>query len=182
MKSKLFASLMLLLFSFSAMAQTVQISGTVRDAIGPVIGASIIESGTSNGTITDMDGAFTLTVKPGASIEISSIGYKTQVIAIGDRTTFEVMLEEDNELLEEVVVVGYGVQKKKLVTGSTVQVKGEDLAKLNTTSALGAMQSSTPGVSIMSSNGQPGSGYNVNIRGMGTIGSYAPLYVKPLRH
>ena len=177
MKSKLFASLVLLLFGFSAMAQTVQISGTVSDAIGPVIGASIIESGTSNGTITDMDGAFTLTVKPGASIEISSIGYKTQVIAIGDRTTFEVMLEEDNELLEEVVVVGYGVQKKKLVTGSTVQVKGEDLAKLNTTSALGAMQSSTPGVSIMSSNGQPGSGYNVNIRGMGTIGSYAPLYV-----
>ena len=177
MKSKLFASLVLLLFGFSAMAQTVQISGTVRDAIGPVIGASIIESGTSNGTTTDMDGAFSLTVKPGASIEISSIGYTTQVIAIGNRTNFEVMLEEDSELLEEVVVVGYGVQKKKLVTGSTVQVKGDDLAKLNTTSALGAMQSSTPGVSIMSSNGQPGSGYNVNIRGMGTIGSYAPLYV-----
>ena len=177
MKSKLFASLVLLLIGFTAMAQTVQIKGTVRDAIGPVIGASVIESGTQNGTMTDMEGGFTLSVKPGATIEISSIGYQSQVIAIGNRTSFEVMLEEDNELLEEVVVVGYGVQKKKLVTGSTVQVKGDDLAKLNTTSALGAMQSSTPGVSIMSSNGQPGSGYNVNIRGMGTTGSYAPLYV-----
>ena len=177
MKSKLFASLVLLFFGFAAMAQTVRISGTVRDAIGPVIGASIIESGTQNGTITDLDGNFTLNVKPGASIEISSIGYRTQVIAIGDRTTFDVALEEDTELLEEVVVVGYGVQKKKLVTGSTVQVKGEDLVKLNSTNALGAMQSSSPGVSIMNSSGQPGDGYNVNIRGMGTTGSYAPLYV-----
>ena len=171
MKSKLFASLVLLFFGFAAMAQTVRISGTVRDAIGPVIGASIIESGTQNGTITDLDGNFTLNVKPGASIEISSIGYRTQVIAIGDRTTFDVALEEDTELLEEVVMVGYGVQKKKLVTGSTVQVKGEDLVKLNSTNALGAMQSSSPGVSIMNSSGQPGDGYNVNIRGMGTTGS-----------
>ena len=177
MKSKLFASLVLLFIGFTAFAQTVRISGTVNDAIGPVIGASIIESGTQNGTITDMNGAFTLAVKPGASIEVSSIGYRTQVIAIGNRTTFEVTLEEDTELLEEVVVVGYGVQKKKLVTGSTVQVKGEDLVKLNSTNALGAMQASSPGVSIMTSSGQPGEGYNVNIRGMGTTGSYEPLYV-----
>ena len=168
---------MLLFLGFTAMAQTVQIKGTVRDAIGPVIGASVIESGTQNGTMTDMEGGFTLSVKPGATIEISSIGYTTQVIPIGNRTSFEVMLEEDNELLEEVVVVGYGVQKKKLVTGSTVQVKGDDLVKLNSTNALGAMQASSPGVSIMTSSGQPGEGYNVNIRGMGTTGSYAPLYV-----
>ena len=177
MKSKFFASLMFLLLATGLMAQTVRITGTVTDTYGPVIGASVIESGTSNGASTDVDGNFALNVQPGATIEISSIGYKTQVIAIGDRTVFNVFLEEDAEFLEETVVVGYGVQKKKLVTGSTVQVKGEDLAKLNSTSALGAMQSSTPGVSIMSSNGQPGSGYNVNIRGMGTTGSYAPLYV-----
>ena len=177
MKSKLFASLVLLLMGIGAMAQTVRITGNVTDAIGPVIGASVIESGTQNGAITDWEGNFVLNVQPGASIEISSIGYKTQVIPVGDRTRFDVVLEEDTELLDEVVVVGYGVQKKKLVTGSTVQVKGDDLAKLNSTSALGAMQSSTPGVSIMNSSGQPGSGYNVNIRGMGTIGSYAPLYV-----
>ena len=177
MKSKFFATLTLLLLSVAAMAQTVRITGTVTDTYGPVIGASVIESGTQNGASTDVEGNFVLNVQPGATIEISSIGYKTQVIPIGDRTVFEVFLEEDAEFLEETVVVGYGVQKKKLVTGSTVQVKGEELAKLNSTSALGAMQSSTPGVSIMSSNGQPGSGYNVNIRGMGTTGSYAPLYV-----
>ena len=177
MKSKFCASLVFLLLAATAFAQTVRISGTVSDKFGPVMGASIIESGTQNGATTGMDGDFTLQVKPGANIEISFIGYKTQVIAVGDQTVFNVMLEEDTELLEEVVVVGYGVQKKKLVTGSTVQVKGEDLAKLNTTSALGAMQSSTPGVSIMSSSGQPGSGFNVNIRGMGTTGSFAPLYV-----
>ena len=177
MKSKLFASLMLLLMGFVAMAQTVRITGTVSDEIGPVVGSSVIESGTQNGAITDLDGNFSLNVKPGASIEISSIGYRTQVIPIGDRTTFVVKLEEDTELLDEVVVVGYGTQKKKLVTGSTVQVKGDDLAKLNSTNALGAMQSTTPGVSIMSKSGQPGEGYNVNIRGMGTIGSYEPLYV-----
>ncbi len=177
MKSKFFAFLTVLFLTTAAFAQTVRISGTVTDTYGPVIGASVIESGTQNGVSTDMDGNFVLNVKPGASIEISSIGYKTQVIAIGSQTVFNVFLEEDAEFLEETVVIGYGVQKKKLVTGSTVQVKGEELAKLNTTSALGAMQSSTPGVSIMSSNGQPGSGYNVNIRGMGTTGSYAPLYV-----
>ncbi len=177
MKRKLFTSLAFLLLGLAAFAQSVQISGTVTDAIGPVIGASVIESGTQNGTVTGMDGDFTLKVNPGASIEISSIGYRTQVIAVGNQTVFNIFLEEDSEFLEELVVVGYGVQKKKLVTGSTVQVKGEELAKLNATSALGAMQSSTPGVSIMSSSGQPGSGYNVNIRGMGTTGSYAPLYV-----
>ena len=169
--------MLLMLLGVAAAAQTVRITGTVTDAIGPVVGASVIESGTQNGAVTDLDGHFTLNVQPGASIEISSIGYVTQVIAVGNQTQFAVMLEEDNELLEEVVVVGYGTQKKKLVTGSTVQVKGDDLAKLNSTNALGAMQSSTPGVSIMSTSGQPGEGYNVNIRGMGTIGSYAPLYV-----
>ena len=177
MKSKFFASMMFLLLATAALAQTVRITGTVTDSFGPVIGASVVESGTQNGASTDVDGNFVLNVKPGATIEISSIGYKTQVIAIGTQTVFNVFLDEDAEFLDELVVVGYGVQKKKLVTGSTVQVKGEELAKLNSTSALGAMQSSTPGVSIMSSNGQPGSGYNVNIRGMGTTGSYAPLYV-----
>ena len=169
--------MLLMLLGMAAAAQTVQVSGTVTDAIGPVVGASVIESGTQNGAVTDLDGHFTLNVQPGASLEISSIGYVTQVIAVGNQTQFAVMLEEDNELLEEVVVVGYGTQKKKLVTGSTVQVKGDELAKLNSTNALGAMQSSTPGVSIMSTSGQPGEGYNVNIRGMGTIGSYEPLYV-----
>ena len=93
MKSKFFATLTLLLLSVAAMAQTVRITGTVTDTYGPVIGASVIESGTQNGASTDVEGNFVLNVQPGATIEISSIGYKTQVIPIGDRTVFEVFLD-----------------------------------------------------------------------------------------
>ncbi len=177
MKSKLFTLMIALMFSVAAMAQNVKVTGTVVDALGPAIGMSVVEQGTTNGTITDMDGHFELFVAPGATLEIGGIGYKTQLIPVGDRTDFNVVLEEDNELLDEVVVVGYGTQKKKLVTGSTIQVKGEDLVKLNSTNALGAMQSSSPGVQIMQTSGQPGEGFNVAIRGMGTTGDFAPLYV-----
>jgi TonB-linked SusC/RagA family outer membrane protein len=156
---------------------TKKITGTVSDSQGPVIGASVVEKGTSNGTVTDLDGNFTLNVKPGATLVISYIGYTTQEIAVGNQSNFNVTLQEDNTSLEEVVVVGYGVQKKKLLTGATVQVKGEDIAKLNTTNALEAMQSSTPGVQITSSSTQPGKGYKVYIRGIGTIGDSSPLYV-----
>ena len=127
---------------------TKKITGTVVDAEGPIIGASVVEKGTTNGTVTDFDGNFSLNVKPGASIVVSYIGYETQEIKVGNQDNFQVTLKDDNALLEEVVVVGYGVQKKKLVTGATVQVKGEDIAKLNTTNALTAMQASTPGVNI----------------------------------
>ncbi len=156
---------------------TKKITGTVSDAQGPVIGASIVEKGTTNGTVTDLDGNFTLNVKPGATLVISYIGYTTQEIATGSQSSFNVTLQEDNTALEEVVVVGYGVQKKKLLTGATVQVKGEDIAKLNTTNALEAMQSSTPGVQITQASSQPGKGYKVYIRGIGTTGNSAPLYV-----
>ena len=156
---------------------TKTITGTVVDAQGPVIGASVMEKGTSNGVVTDFDGNFTLSVKPGATIVVSYIGYATQEIAVGNQTKFSVTLEEDNNSLDEVVVVGYGTMKKKLVTGATVQVKGDEIAKLNTTNALEAMQSLTPGVQITSSSTQPGKGYKVYIRGMGTIGDAQPLYV-----
>ena len=156
---------------------TKKITGTVVDAQGPVIGASVIEKGTSNGVITDFDGNFTLNVKSGATIVISYIGYTTQEIAVGNQTTFNVTLEEDNNSLEEVVVVGYGVQKKKLVTGATVQVKGDDIAKLSTTDAFTALQGQTPGVMILQNSGQAGEGYKVNIRGIGTTGNSDPLYV-----
>ena len=156
---------------------TKKITGTVVDAMGPVIGASVMEKGTSNGTITDLDGNFTLNVKPGATIVVSFIGFETQQIAVGNRDNFQITLKDDNAVLEEVVVVGYGVQKKKLVTGATVQVKGEEIAKLNTTNALTAMQSSTPGVQITQSSSQPGKGFKVNIRGVGTMGTSSPLLI-----
>ena len=156
---------------------TKKITGTVVDAQGPVIGASVMEKGTTNGTVTDFDGNFTLNVNPGATIVISYIGYETQEIKVGNQSNINITLNEDDAVLEEVVVVGYGVQKKKLVTGATVQVKGEDIAKLNTTSALEAMQSSTPGVQITQSSSQPGKGFKVYIRGIGTTGDSSPLYV-----
>ena len=163
--------------SVEAVQQAKKVTGTVVDAMGPVIGANVLEQGTTNGVITDIDGHFSLEVQPGSKLEISFIGYVTQVIEVGNQTDFNIVLEEDNEMLDEVVVVGYGVQKKKLVTGATVQVKGDDVAKLNTTSALGALQSQTPGVNITSSSGMPGEGFKVNIRGLGTIGDSEPLYV-----
>lgn len=136
-----------------------------------------MEKGTTNGAITDLDGAFTLNIKPGASITITYIGYLSQTINTNNQSNFKITLKEDTETLDEVVVVGYGVQKKKLVTGATVQVKGDNIAKLNTTSALGALQSQTPGVQITQATGQAGDGYKVKIRGLGTVGNSSPLYV-----
>ena len=156
---------------------TKKITGTVVDAQGPVIGASVVEKGSSNGTVTDFDGKFSLNVKEGATIVVSFIGYETQEIKVGNRDNIEITLRDDNAVLEEVVVVGYGTQKKKLVTGATVQVKGEEIAKLNTTNALTAMQASTPGVNIMQASSQPGQGFKVNIRGMGTINESSPLLI-----
>ena len=156
---------------------TKKITGTVVDAQGPVIGASVMEKGTTNGTVTDFDGNFTLNVNPGATIVLSYIGYETQEIKVGNQSNFNITLNEDDAVLEEVVVVGYGTMKKKLVTGATVQVKGDDIAKLNTTNALEAMQSSSPGVQITQSSSQPGKGYKVYIRGIGTTGDSQPLYV-----
>ncbi len=160
-----------------AVQQSKTVTGTVSDAGGPVIGATIMEKGTSNGTVTDLDGNFSLNVQPGATLVISYVGYKTQEIAVGSQSVINIDLTEDADVLEEVVVVGYGVQKKKLVTGATVQVKGDDIAKQNTTNALGAMASSTPGVQITQNSSQPGKSYKVYIRGIGTTGDSQPLYV-----
>lgn len=171
---------MLIFACISMMAQSpAKVTGVVTDNAGnSVISASVVELGnTSNGVVTDLDGHFEIFVPQGAELIVSSIGYATKVVAVGNQSVLAITLDEDTELLEETVVVGYGTQKKKLVTGSTVQVKGDDLVKLNTTSALGAMQASTPGMQITSSSGQPGEGFKVSIRGMGTIGSYQPLYV-----
>jgi TonB-linked SusC/RagA family outer membrane protein len=155
-----------------------KVTGTIVDQTGePVIGANVVEVGTTNGTITDFDGKFTLEVGANAKLSISFIGYNSQVVTVGNQSNLKVVLAEDTETLDEVVVVGYGVQKKKLVTGATVEVKGDDIAKLNTTQALGALQSQSPGVNIQSNSGQPGDGFKINIRGAGTNGSTTPIYV-----
>ena len=160
-----------------AVQQAKKITGVVRDAMGPVIGANVLIKGTTKGVITDIDGNFSIDVEPGATLVISFIGYSSKEIVVGAENHYEVSLSEDTEMLEEVVVVGYGVQKKKLVTGATVEVKGEDIASRNTMSALGALQNQSPGVNIQAASGQPGDGFKISIRGAGTNGSTAPLYI-----
>ena len=159
-----------------AFAQSQHITGTVVDDLGePIIGANIRVPGTTKGTITDIDGKFTLEVSQGETLEVSFVGYATKKVTA--TAGMVVTLSENTEFLDDVVVIGYGVQKKKLLTGATVQVKGDDLQKLSTTSALTAMQSQTPGVIIMQNSGQAGEGFKVNIRGIGTVGDSNPLYV-----
>jgi TonB-linked SusC/RagA family outer membrane protein len=156
------------------------IGGTVVDEKGDaLIGANVIEKGVvGNGAITDIDGHFSLTVSPGAILEVSYIGYLPREITIVSGTAnYRIVMTEDSKSLEEVVVVGYGVQKKKLVTGATVQVSGDEVLRQNRTEILGALQGQTPGVNITQSSGMPGESFKVTIRGLGTIGNAAPLYV-----
>jgi len=167
------------LFGTMASGQNRSVRGTVVDSDGaPVIGAGVVVVGnTSIGAVTDANGAFRLTVPAGATLEFSCIGYATQEIPVGDQTVFDIVLEEDSESLEETVVIGYGTQKKKLLTGATINITGEDIQKQSTTNALGALYSSVPGVNIVQSSGGPGAGYSITVRGIGTTGSASPLIV-----
>ena len=178
MKGKLFSCLVLMFLSISMMAQKVPVSGTVSDQTGPVIGASVIEKGTTNGTMTDNDGHFTLTVSKGAVIEISSIGYKTQEITVGAQTNFTVTLSEDNEFLDYVVVVGYGSMKKSDLAGASVSMKESDLKGSIISSLDQSLQGRAAGVTAVTTSGAPGSSSSIRVRGQATINANAePLYV-----
>jgi len=178
MKKRRLIFLLCLFLGFTVFAQK-RISGTVIDKQNePLIGVTVMEKGTTNGTITDINGAFSFSVADdNSTIVFSFIGMKSQEVKVGATSTFNIVLESDISDLDEVVVVGYGVQKKKLTTGANVSVAGDNIQKLNTVSALGAMQSQAPGVVITQSSGMPGEGYKVTIRGLGTVGDANPLYV-----
>ena len=156
----------------------IQVKGVVLDTSNePVLGATVVEVGNpKNGTLTGVDGSFTLSVASGASLKISYIGYKTVTVkaVAGDMT---ITLNEDSELLDDVVVVGYGTQRKKLVTGSTLHVDAENIAATNAVDVYGALQSQAPGMNIVQNSGQPGEGYKITIRGIGTNGDSNPLIV-----
>ncbi|MBR3455172.1 MAG: TonB-dependent receptor [Bacteroidaceae bacterium] len=155
-----------------------KVNGTVTDEAGePVIGAAVQVQGTRTGDVTDLNGKFSVDASSDATLIISYLGFVTETVRVNGRNNIQVTLKEDVESLNDVVVIGYGTQKKKLVTGATIQVKGEDIAMQNTTNALGALASSTPGVQITQSSTQPGKGFKVFIRGIGTIGDSSPLYV-----
>lgn len=162
----------------AAYAQSQTATGTVvsKSDGQPLPGVAVLVKGTTVGTITDFDGKFNLQADNGVTLVFSFLGFKTQENVFSG-APLNVVLDEESTDLEDVVVVGYGVQKKKLVTGATVQVKGDDVQKLNTNNALQALQGQTPGVTIQSTSGQPGSAMNVSIRGLGTVGNSQPLYL-----
>ncbi len=142
----------------------------------PLIGATVKVQGTQVGTVTDLDGKFSIEAQEGQVLVVSYIGFSTRKVKItGGNLT--IALKDESNSLEGVVVIGYGVQKKKLITGATTQLKGDDIVKLNTNNALEAMQGQTPGVNIISESGQPGSSLKVIIRGQGSNISNSPLYV-----
>lgn len=156
-----------------------KIKGSVVDETGqPVIGANIVVEGTTNGTITDLDGNFLLQVPEKAELRISYIGYLDQKVKVGTNTIFRIVLKEDTQKLDEVVVVGYGTMKKSDITGSVASVRLDELKEGASTSVDQMLLGKSAGVNVVQSSGEPGGGFSVNIRGASSInGGVSPLYV-----
>ncbi len=171
----------LLVFGFGlAVAQAQTISGRVTDADSKegIPGASVFIKGTTTGTITDADGKYTLTATSGALVVYQILGYKTQEITVGGQTTLDIILAADAEALKEIVVVGYGTQEKRDVTGSIVSVKAEDIKNIPVPSFESAIQGRMTGVQVTSGSGKVGQGFSIRVRGSSSLtGSNEPLYV-----
>ncbi len=178
LKRLLGTALFLLMCVPFALAQNqVKVTGKVIDNLGEsMIGVSILEKGTTNGVVTDIDGNYTLTVNQGATLVFSYVGYVTQEL-VANGGTLNVTLQEDTETLDEVVVVGYGVQKKSSVTGAISSVKTEDIENRSITRVEEALQGKTAGVQLVSTTSQPGSSPTIRIRGFSSNGTSDPLYV-----
>lgn len=175
---RLLPIIILLLAGMNAWAQTKQVSGVVTDGTGEtVIGASILEKGTTNGTITDLDGKFILTVNENAVLQISYVGYTTQEVPVKGKTSFNITLKEDSEMLEEVVVVGYGAQKKESVVGAISQVSNKELLQSPAANVSQAISGKIAGVITSQTSGAPGSDdTQIYIRGRATFaGDAQPL-------
>ncbi|OXG03103.1 TonB-linked SusC/RagA family outer membrane protein [Flavobacterium araucananum] len=167
-----------LLFSVIAIAQDVTVSGTINDESGlPVPGATILIKGTSKATASDFDGKFQITVPSNGTLSVSFVGYVTVQEPVNGRTKLEIKLRPESQSLNEVVVVGYGTQKKSVVTGSISSVKAKDLESLPITRVEQALQGRVSGVSIAANAGQPGSASTIRIRGFTTLNNNDPLWV-----
>jgi TonB-linked SusC/RagA family outer membrane protein len=162
-----------------AVAQTRQISGTVIDDLGePVIGANVLEVGTSNGAITDYDGKFALKVQPNAKLQVSFIGYTTQTVPVGSQSVLKITLSDDQQALEEVVVIGYGTVAKKDLTGSVSSIASKDIASIPVASATEAMTGKLAGVNITTTEGSPDADVKIRVRGGGSLSQdNSPLYI-----
>lgn len=178
MKKIFFSIFLLVILSYGAMAQNkINLSGRVLDTEGlPVIGAGVMEEGTTNGVTTDLDGHFQMSVSDGAVLEISSVGYLSERVTAHEGEV-NVILIEDVSLLEEVVVIGYGVQKKSSVTGAISQIKSTDIHGRSISDAQQALQGKTSGVQVLTSSAAPGSSPIVRVRGYSSNSSSDPLYV-----
>lgn len=167
-----------LLFSVIAMAQDVTINGTINDENGlPVPGATILIKGTKKATASDFDGKYQISAPSNGTLLVSFVGYNTVEQSINGKTNLDIKLKTESQGLNEVVVIGYGTQKKGLITGAAANFKGEALQDLNTGSAMESLQGIAPGVAVTRNSGAPGAGTKVTIRGMGTIGNSNPLYI-----
>lgn len=167
----------LFLLPGSAQSQST-VSGIVTDASGEgIVGVAVIVKGTTTGTSTDMKGAYTIRASKSDVLVFSFLGYKTQEVAVHNRMEIDVRLESDAQLVDEVVVVGYGVQKKSLVTGAISSVKGSALETTGIMRADDALAGKTAGVQVVSNSGQPGSDVQIYIRGIGTNGTATPIYI-----
>jgi TonB-linked SusC/RagA family outer membrane protein len=172
-------ALLILVSSFAGFAQGLQVKGVVTSADDgqPIPGVSVVIKGTTNGMITDMEGKYSLTAPGNSTLVFSFVGMKTQELPVGMRSTINVVLAAEQTDIDEVVVVGYGTQKKSLVTGAISKVGSEDLKKTSDMRVTQALQGKTAGVVISSNSGQPGDQVSIRIRGIGTNGDAEPLYI-----
>ena len=162
--------------SVASVQQTKQASGHVTDSQGPLIGATVMEKGTTNGTVTDFDGNFTLNVKPGATLVVSYVGYESQEVKAG--TNLHITLKEDGHVVNEVVVIGYGTQRREAVTGSVANIGGEKLNQIAASNAAEALQGRVAGVLMTQTSSKPGAEMQIRIRGQRSLSaSNDPLIV-----
>lgn len=167
----------LLLMTTSLFAQEKTVTGTVTDSTNePLIGASVVIQGTSNGTITDIDGKYSITASPDNVLEFSYVGMVKQDVKVGSQHVINVQLKEDSQMLAETVVIGYGSAKKRDLTGSITNIKGAEIANKPSTNPLSSLQGKVAGVQIINS-GQAGSDPEIRVRGTNSINGYKPLYI-----
>lgn len=167
----------LLLMTTSLFAQEKTVTGTVTDSTNePLIGASVVIQGTSNGTITDIDGKYSITASPDNVLEFSYVGMVKQDVKVGSQHVINIQLKEDSQMLAETVVIGYGSAKKRDLTGSITNIKGAEIANKPSTNPLSSLQGKVAGVQIINS-GQAGSDPEIRVRGTNSINGYKPLYI-----
>lgn len=171
--------IMAALLGTAAFAQTITVSGTVKeDSNEPAIGASVIVSGTTNGVVTDINGRYTIKAKKGQVLVFNYLGFKEEKVMLTGQTIVDIKLKPDVNLLDELVVVGYGATKRSDLTGSVASISSDKVSHFQSASVLDALSGQIAGVSIVSTDGTPGAGFDIKIRGVGSInGDASPLYV-----